>query len=52
MINSAREVTVSKFIMNKEIESEAVREELSSLIEMTLRLEEELNLVVGAHKSL
>ena len=33
------------------MEHEAVKQELSALMEITLRLEDELNNVVGEHKS-
>jgi|TARA_B100001971_G_C18248404_1_gene576173 hypothetical protein len=36
--------------MNKEMEHEAVKQELSSLIETTLKLEDELNTIVGTYK--
>ena len=33
------------------MEHETVRQELSSLMEFTLKLEDELNIIVGEHKS-
>jgi|TARA_Y100000034_G_C6887845_1_gene407866 hypothetical protein len=35
--------------MNKKIEHELVKQELSALIEATLRLEDELNIVIGEY---
>lgn len=37
--------------MNKEMEYEEVKQALSALIEITLKLEDELNNVIGEHKS-
>ncbi len=37
--------------MNKEMEHEAVKKELSALMEITLRLEDELNNFVGENKN-
>ena len=37
--------------MNKEIEHEVVKQELNSLMEMTLKLEDELNNVIGEYKN-
>tara|TARA_Y100000296_G_scaffold86080_1_gene124568 strand:+ start:2364 stop:2477 length:114 start_codon:yes stop_codon:yes gene_type:complete len=37
--------------MNKEMEHESVKQELSALVEVTLRLEDELNAVVGEYKN-
>ena len=37
--------------MNEEMEHEAVKQELSSLIEVTLRLEDELNAVIGEYRN-
>ena len=35
--------------MDEEMEHEAVKKELSSLIEVTLRMEDELNKVIGEY---
>tara|TARA_Y100000310_G_scaffold161721_1_gene161633 strand:+ start:15356 stop:15469 length:114 start_codon:yes stop_codon:yes gene_type:complete len=37
--------------MNKKMEHEAVKQELSTLLEATLRLEDELNNVIGDYKN-
>ena len=37
--------------MNKEIEHEAVKQELGLLMEMTLKLEDELNSIISKNKN-